>query len=271
MIQITILEVSATIQQESSIATLTHMEKHLPSVLLAGIGTIAILGTSAPRASCSVRVLAEEKASQIVRIIIEYDGKPLSGSRIEVYRGSEPIVETGSGRPLLVVISDALGHVVFPKMSPGKYHVVALAKPNLRDEMLLNVSRWHHTKDREFTMYLVPFVAPPTYEQLIAIAESSSDIKSLTRLRGLVCDQSGAPITQASVDVVFRGTEGKKYAARLHTDESGRFASDFVPEGGYIAAIRSQGFSTKFLSLKITEKASNDDLKIELAVAPASE
>jgi hypothetical protein len=247
------------------------MEKQLRSTLLAGIGTIAILGTSSPRASCSVRVLAEEKASERVRIVTEYDGKPLSGSRIEVYRRSEPIVETELGKPLLVVVSDALGHVVLPKMSPGKYHVIALAKPNLRDEMLLDVSHWHRRKDRELTMYLAPYVAPPTYEELIAIAESSYDIKRLTRLRGLVRDQSGAPITQASVDVIFRGTGGMKYAARLHTDQSGRFASDFVPEGAYIAAIRSQGFSTKFLSLIITERASDDEVKIELAVAPASE
>jgi hypothetical protein len=247
------------------------MDKQLRSVLLAGIGTIAILGPSAPRASCSVRVLEEEKTSQRVRIVTEYDGRPLSGSRIEVYRGSESIIEAESGKPLLVVVSDALGHVVLPKMSPGKYHIIALAKPNLRDEMLLDVSRWHSRKGRELTMYLAPYVAPPTYEELIAIAESSSDIKRLTRLRGLVRDQSGAPITQASVDVIFRGTGGKKYAVRLHTDQSGRFASDFVSEGAYIAAIRSQGFSTKLLSLIITEKARDDEVKIELAVAPASE
>jgi hypothetical protein len=160
---------------------------------------------------------------------------------------------------------------VLPKTSSGKYYVIALAKPNLRDEILLSVSRWHRTNDREVTMHLAPYAVSPTYEQLIAIAGSSSDIKRLTRLRGLVSDQSGAPITQASVDVVFSGTEGKKYAARLHTDESGRFTSDSVPEGAYVAAIRAQGFSTRFLSLTITEGASDNEVKIELAVGPASQ
>jgi hypothetical protein len=251
--------------------SVTRMQRHFLWAAFAGFGTIAVLGTIAPKASCSVRVLEERKASQSARIVTEYDAKPLSGTRIEFYRDFKPIAKTDSERPQLILVSDALGQVVLPKMPPGKYHIIALAQPNLRDELLLDVSRWHFGKHQELTMYLAPSIAPPTFQQLIAAAEASSDVKRLKQLRGVVCDRSGTPVPQASVDVLFRGAKGDRYAARLHTNEAGRFAFDSLPEGAYILAISSQGFSTEFLPLTIAETASDDEVRIELTISPSSE
>jgi hypothetical protein len=199
----------------------------------------------------------------------EQYARSLGGVRIEVYRGFGPHGEMAAKEPQLVLTSDEHGQVVLPKLPHGRYHVLALATPNLRDDLYLNISFRAARKPREFTMNLVPYDPPPTYEQRITAAEFSSDVKRLTEFRGVVCDQAGAPIPNASVDVLFKGTDGKRYAARLRTDGSGKFASN-LPEGNYVAFVRCQGFSDRVIAVVIAKTGSDNELKVELEIGRSS-
>jgi hypothetical protein len=239
------------------------------SALRTALALFLFLAASA-EGFCSVRVFEVMKSSQRARITTEQFALPLGGTRVEVYREFGPYGEMTGERPRLVLISDAQGQVVLPRLPGGKYHILALAKPNLRDDIYLNISIWASGSHRKFKMHLVPYDPPPTYGQMISTAEISPDVEQLAEFHGVVCDPMGVPISNGSVDVVFKGTEGKKYAARLFTDASGRFSA-ILPEGDYVAFFHCRGFSDRVIVLAILKTGSSSELQVKMRIAPASE
>jgi hypothetical protein len=218
------------------------------------------------RVSCSTIVAHYVGTSQRARVTTEMHARPLGGVRVEVYRHSGRRGGMSADEPMLVLFSDPNGQLVLPKLPHGKYALVALAKPDLRDDVYLNISIGATIgRTTKLTLELTPYEPPPTSEQTIAAAERSQDVKRVTEFRGVV---NGGP--QVSIDVLFKGTGGKKYAARLYADEFGKFTAD-LPEGDYVALFNARYFRTKVVVLTISQTGSNDGLTVKLEVPSCTE
>lgn len=189
---------------------------------------------------------------------------------VKVYRKSAPSDVMTAEEPLQVLFTDQYGQLVLPKLPRGKYSIVALAKPNLRENVYLNISLWTTKRPTKLILELTPYHPTPTSEQKITAAELSHDVKQVIEFHGVVCDRGGTPIPQASVEVVFKGTGGKKYAARLYADEYGKFSAD-LPEGDYVAIFSAEWFIKRVIALTVSKTGSDSELRIDLEVQCCSE
>jgi hypothetical protein len=236
-------------------------------MILGFIFALCILLAGSTEAHCTVRVAKTAvESTQQPRITAQQYARPRGDVTIEVYRrdhGDGCSQPTGDAQ--LTLVTDALGKAVLPQLPPGSYYVLAKAKPNLRDDLCLNITRSTAQVSSKFTLELVPYDPPPTYAQIVANAEHSTDVQLIPKFRGVVLDPTGALIRDTSVDVVFKGTEGEKYAAHLHTDEFGRFSAN-LPEGGYIAFFHAQGFKERVVPLAVSNTDGNGELRVKLQI-----
>lgn len=229
----------------------------------------AFLGAVSVNAYCAIEIVQIVKSSQQPRITTDQFARPLSGVRIEVYRGFGASCSQPKGNAQLVLVADAQGSAVLPKLPQGKYYLLAQAQPNLRANLCLNISSHVTATSREFTLNLAPCDPDPTYEQIIAGTESAPDFQTVPEFRGEVLDPTGAPIRRATIEVVFKGTGGKKYAANLQTDALGRFFAN-LPEGGYVAFFRGQGFENRVVGLTISKAEGHGEIQIKLWPGPTT-
>jgi len=218
-----------------------------------------------PMASGSVRVIELLKSAQNPRITVYLDEKPVRGVKLEVHRGFN-----ASNRALIAIVTDENGQAVLPKLAPAKYLIVGSQEPNLESELYLEVSSASANKPNRFSMVLEHFDLPLTYEELVAAAEQSTDVKRYVKFRGVVLDQSKAEIHGASIDVVVNGTQGKTHATRLRSDHFGRFSARLA-EGSYVAVFSFPGFKVRYFPLTITKTGGDNDMQVVLNVADATE
>ena len=219
--------------------------------------------------SCSTIVVDYVKTSQRARITTEMHAQPLGGVMVQVFRLPKRGDVMTAEEPMLVLFTDQHGQLVLPRLPRGKYRLIALAKPNLREDVYLNISVWATKRPAKLRLEPTPFDPLPTSEKTITAAELSHDVKQVTEFRGVVYG-GGAPIPQASVDVLFKGTGGKRYAARSYADEFGKFSID-LPEGDYVALFNALYFRTKVVALTISKTGSEGGLEVVLEVPCCTE
>ncbi|MGA3035497.1 MAG: carboxypeptidase regulatory-like domain-containing protein [Terracidiphilus sp.] len=220
----------------------------------------------APAAIAYVPIFSVVKSGQHAHIETTTDAKPLPGASVEVYRGFGRHGEFPKSKALLILTSDQHGEVTLPTLPSGKYLIVAQSGPNLKDWLYLDLSS-NERSAQPLGLALIP--QPPTFEQRLAAVEASTDIATVSQLRGIVCDRNGYPIPKATVDVLIKGTQGKKHAAKLRTDVNGRFSAD-IAEGQYLLNVSAQGFAESFRSVTVSRPGSGDELQIKLEIAPSS-
>jgi hypothetical protein len=194
------------------------------------------------------------------------ESKPLPGATVEVYRGFGRQGEFPKSKALLILTSDQDGEVTLPALPSGRYVILARSKPNLQDWLYLALSS-EKQSIQSLVLNLTP--QPPTLEDKLAVAETSTNGATISQLRGIVRDPTGSPIPKATVDVLMRGTQGSTYAAKLHTDVNGRFSAD-MSEGRYILKISAQGFAESFRAVTVSRSGSSDELQIKLEIGASS-
>lgn len=227
--------------------------------------------------SAAVRVVQPLASTQRPRITVLFDGKPVKGARVEVAS-----VEYPATRRIAVLHTNAEGTAKLHKLAPGLYQITASTPENLTGFLPLKVEEpapEHHARAAgllpndmrarsQFELALEP--SPyPTFAQKLAAAEQQEPSHVSGQFQGTVVDKSGALIPDATIDVLRKGSEGRKRVAHLHTDEHGHFTKKLQP-GDYIAAASSEGFSTALISFRIERDSGGNDLRIVLAVGPST-
>ncbi len=219
-----------------------------------------------PLAIAYVRIFSVVKSGQHARIETTINAKPLPGASVEVYRGFGRHGEFPKSKALLILTTDRHGEVDLPALPNGKYLILARSKPNLADWLYLDLSS---NRQGEQPLGLSPAPQPPTFEEKLAAAEASTNVATVSQLRGIVCDRSGNPIPKATVDVLIKGTQGKLHAAKLRTDVNGRFSADLI-EGQYLLNVAAQGFAQCFRLVTVSRSGSGGELQIKMEIGPSS-
>jgi len=228
------------------------------------------------------------RVKQKPKIKVLFDGKPLPGANVEVSQ-SPP------GDTSLALIADDKGEVVLPELSPGRYSIrssTSLGGPygtsfevclapcpddgletiNLIIEGLDGRTRAvdeDSTGLGELWMDIGP-AQDPSWARSIAATEQEPITKRMTELNGVVQDRTGAVIPGAWVDVVAKGTQGKKHVASLRTDSEGRFSAKLT-EGDYLIFVTAQGFVARAVPITIAANGSTDKLEVVLDVGSVTE
>ncbi len=217
-------------------------------------------------ASESVEVIPVLKSAPIVRIKITVGKEPRGAVSVEFFR-----YEPGRGeeqRPGLSLLSDIRGIIHPPRLSPGRYHLVAISAEKtetLRADLILEVSEQETANT--FAMQLTP-ARYRSREQLIASAEQSPNTERIKEFRGTVYDPSGAVIPGVAIEVVRRGTSGKDRVAQLKSGAGGDFSTE-LPEGSYIAVFSVSGFKVQLVPFEVSGDGS-EALKVILRIGDSS-
>jgi len=85
-------------------------------------------------------------------------------------------------------------------------------------------------------------------------------------LRGIVCDETGAPIPKATVDVFIEGAPECPSVATMHTDGKGRFSAD-LPDGKYVLEVGVPEIGESSMPVTVSKSGDNPELQVKLAVA----
>lgn len=242
--------------------TLRKQGPHVPAMIIAWFLLHAIFPSAV--GSTSVEVLAPLNAGPAVRLTVLRNGGPQPGVKIEIYR-----YELGPGqeaKPRFSMLSDNQGRAFPPKLSPGHYHVVASTPKNLRAELYLDVSAQAHENASEFSMELG--IGGITREELFTQAEQMPINERVRSFHGIVRDPIGNPISEVSIEVVRKGSEGKDRVARLTSGNRGQFSAR-LSDGSYIARFSAAGFQTRLVPFEVSEQGSGD-LRVTLEVGPSA-
>jgi len=216
-----------------------------------------------PKAAAAVKVLELQPSSPHPRIGVHFEGKPFANAKIEIFRDYESAEE-----PSFTVVTDESGSAKIPELSPGRYRVFVSAKPKLMGNLYLRVSSSVSNNNSQFTIDL-ECCAPPTFEEIVDSAEEHEMQDHLQSLEGIIKDQSGAPIPNALVDVVVRGTRGRVHAARLRSDLNGRF-SEPMKDGEYVVLFSAPGFSVRVVPISISQENGSGQMHVTLNVGPSN-
>ena len=193
------------------------------------------------------------------------EGNPQRRVKIEIYR-----YELGAGRepnPRFSLSTDDQGKVLPPKLPDGQYHVVASAPNDMTAELYLDVRQEDQGNPTEFSMHLVR--SAPTLEELFAQAEQMPIEHRVSSLHGIVLDPTGGPISQVSIEVVQKGSQGRSIVTWLKSDSQGHFSAPVhLPNGCYIAHFLASGFQGRFVPFELAENGSGG-LTVTLDVGPS--
>lgn len=200
------------------------------------------------------------ESSAVVRLTVVDKGKPAAGAKLEFYLFDS---SKRPEEPALTLVSDEFGWIKSPKLSDGRYKVIATAEHNLRAELFLDVSSHYGNTPSAFKMELLsgdPLDANPEP----ATIEHLPIASHLEVFRGTVTDQSGAGIPGAHIGVFRRGPEPTKVLATLNAGKAGEFEARLDP-GIYIAEFRAPGFATKLVGFEIVS-FSSEQMAVTLVV-----
>jgi Carboxypeptidase regulatory-like domain len=215
----------------------------------------------------SVKVAQPLHSSQCPRISVSLDGVPVNGARIEVFKDGQDMI-----KPVQSLLADSQGQAVLRKLPFDRYQVVASAKLNLVDGLVLDVDAAGCRLDdpsARFSMNLRP--SPyPTGAQRLAAAEQAPIADTLQSFQGKVRDPTGAPIAGATLDIVRMHTGGRKHAAHLRTGADGGFAAK-LRQGDYVVFADAQGFSTAVAPFTISKTGAPGKLSLTLKIGSMTE
>ena len=217
---------------------------------------------AAHHAAAAVNVVVWQPSSPHPRVSIHFEGKPIAGAKVEIYRDQR------SSQAVFTAVSSMDGSTEVPKLKPGKYQFLVFADPKLVGYLYLQVSSLAGDDTSKFIIDL-ECCAPPTFEEMVASAEQTTPQSCLDNFRGLIHDQSGAPIPKVDIDVVSQGTKGEAHAAKLRSSPDGTFSSH-LQDGRYVAIFRSQGFSIRLIPFAISQQCGNGELPVTLKIGPSS-
>jgi hypothetical protein len=259
------------------------VSRELRSILVLAI----LLVIAAPSMQClNVTVVGSElpiRLKQKARIKVLFDGQPLAAAEI---------VLTGYyARNITTLISNSDGNVTLPELPPGNYFlgspsnttrrlaICVIPCPDLGIETTvltptsldgpLQVLDRDSLASSEASME-IGLPRDAGWARLIAAAEQQPATERVPEFRGVVEDQSGAIVPSASIDVIVKGTEGRRHAAFFRADSTGRFSAH-LPEGDYVAVVSSPGFVVRAVTFTVISTGTAAELHVVLDVGSTTE
>jgi hypothetical protein len=262
------------------------------SVWSTAIAVCLLVSGPAPVPCESVTVLAAPapalRVQQKARIRVLFDGKVLPNANVQVW-------QTPLGETSLALLTDANGEVVLPELNPGRYAVSASSTPGPGYGNSFEICLAPCSDDGMETIELVqeglngPMrvidmdsmalgelwmdigrAQDPGWMPAIAAAEREPITSRMPEFNGVVQDRTGAVIPGVSVDVVSKGTQGKKHVAMFRTDEAGRFSAQLA-DGDYIAFFTAPGLVARAVPFTIAAGENADELKVVLDVGSVTQ
>ncbi len=217
--------------------------------------TIAVSGVCRPTA---VRVFGYWKSRQNPRITIDWNGMPAAEASVEVYRGGGLYERPTTTKPILVLTTDANGHVTLPKLSDGKYYVLGRSAPDRQDDLYLQISRFGRKRD-DLALHLEP--VPGSAESVLNTLRNVHQDVQVSTFQGVV-ETFGKPAPNADIDVFARGLRINQEPIHLQANGSGGF-SGHLPDGPYAVYVWKDSWESLFW-LTISPNATNAGLRIGL-------
>jgi hypothetical protein len=200
------------------------------------------------------------KSRQRPQIAVDWNYKPLSGASVEVYRAVGPDGELPKGRPLLILTSDASGHVVLPRLRRGKYYIRGRSKPDREDEFSLEISPSGRTWPG-LVLNLNP--AQGSAEWVFGqLGKVPRDEPRISALRGIVKDFGGQPAPHAKIDVFVSTLGINQQPNHLRADGRGVFSAN-LPDGQYAVNIQKDGSQSMFW-VDISQTQASAELQVML-------
>jgi hypothetical protein len=266
------------------------LKYHWPVVAASAILALAL----APLALGESVVVVQARPSPLLRlkqkarITVLADGKPLPGLKVDVWQ------DYRAGK-IAALITDGDGNLILPELPSGRYFIGSLSPGGLgfsgnlevcivpcsddgfetTDFVQESLDGQLHVIDRDaFALneiwMEIGIASDSGWGTLVKSAEQEPAAGAIQRFRGVVQDQTGAVIPGASIDIVVKGTQGRKHSALLRADYRGSFSAD-LPNGDYVAVISSPGFRVRALPFTISAAATTSDLKIVLVVGSVTQ
>lgn len=226
-----------------------------------GVGTtgntIPVLSGCLPMA---VTVFGFWKSRQKPQITVKWNGQPLGGASVEVYRGVGPEGERLTTTPVVVLTSDADGHVVLPQLPRGKYYVRGRSKPDREDNLYLELTplgrRWPNLE-----LNLSP--SPGSAESVLEYVGAISHAIRVSAFRGVV-EFGGKVVPNANIHLFVMGRGIDQQAIDLRADSNGEFSAQ-LPDGRYAAYIWKDGYGTDHMfEVDISRTAASAGLQVGL-------
>jgi hypothetical protein len=172
-----------------------------------------------------------QHSGPLVRITTLRDGKPLGNVRVVFELQNDPHSQ-------IPFVTNQQGVVNSLPLPAGRYHVNANGpeSPNEYADMFIEVAG-----QRRKTISALSMIIPPVFPiEKLADVETTPVREHLRKFHGLLQDQTASPIGRAFVQV-FRKEKPFEEAAKLRTDEEGRFEAKLAP-GAYVAFFSYSGF-----------------------------
>jgi hypothetical protein len=179
-----------------------------------------------------VRVFGYWDSRPEPQIIVNFGNTPLTGASVEVYREGSPLGGRPKTNPILVLTSDANGHVVLPSLDSGKYYILGRSKPDREDYLYLEISPSGRKWD-DLVLNLDP--ARGSAEWAIDSLGTIDHATQVSTFHGVVED-FGKPLPDADIDVFARKLGIDQQPIHLRSDSSGEFSAN-LPEGQYAVHI----------------------------------
>jgi hypothetical protein len=206
------------------------------------------------------------QVSPDIVVTASLDGERAGAVRIEVL--------TAFNEPRFSLVADERGVAALPVLSPGTYHIVAVAPPQALGEVYLaeinfDVSQNLINRPSFLNMDLVsanrfwPRDLP--VDELSAPIGKPLAIGAVQRFQGSVIDPVGSPISGATIRVFKQESSGRALVTETKADERGRFSASLGP-GAYTASVKMPGFRTRMITFEIAPSAHAKDVEISLNI-----
>jgi hypothetical protein len=228
-------------------------------------------------ASSSVKVekIVPHECTQLLRIAVTLNGRPLSGAVISVRAGFFP----EEAPPSFISTRDD-GMASVPKLAPGNYRVDVSfngIRSAIFDEPVAIVLYVHAVPKLDVSTVPIDLWKPAQDiwrsdgafdRQLKEIDWHSRD--RVQSFRSTIVDPVGSKVSSAKVWVVRMTRHASWEVVSLGTsDVSGQFSAQ-LRDGQYVAICSSAGFRTAIVPFEVAKDGSGD-LRIGLQIAPTSQ
>jgi hypothetical protein len=224
--------------------------------------SLLLCGSAAIANAAEVEVVQYQASGRNVRLTLKSNGKGTADVKISVLTADDQLLCSLSSRDRTVVF--------LPPLAPGKYHIAASDKSDLRADLYLIVSAKAGDKPNEFMMQLtVKSPPPPSFEELLSIAEKLPASETLGKFVGTVRDPSGASVRGCQVQIFEKGFRDKQHTVNLISDDQGHFSATLA-DGNYTAVFSIAGFRIRLLHFEILPEGNRKEVTVRLELGAST-
>ena len=240
------------------------------------IAICCILFSSAARSSVKVERIVPHECTQLLRIAVTLDGKPLGGVKLAFHKG----FDADGNTPLFILSTNDDGIASAPKLAPGNYRIDASfngIRSVVLDEAAATSLLLHVAPRLEISTVPIDLTKPARelwrankmFDEQLEVAAGLPVHDRIRTFQGTIVDPTGAKIASAKTWVVQRTFQGWGVALPAMSDANGEFSGQ-LNNGSYIAICSSPGFRTAISPFEVARNGTGD-LRIILQIAAVAE